>query len=81
MFLLQIIYYQASDKIYRILLDIYRSYDVVKITVLGVEIRIGRVFEAGGEQSKMADNELVVMDLSLGIFFLNSPVQRTLQRP
>ena len=38
----------------------------VKITVLGVEIRIGRLieFEAGGEQSKMADDELVAMDLS-----------------
>ena len=35
-------------------------------SVLGVEIRIGRLieFEAGGEQSKMADDELVAMDLS-----------------
>ena len=38
----------------------------MKITVLGVEIRIGRLieFEAVGEQSKMADDELVAMDLS-----------------
>ena len=38
----------------------------MKITVLGVEIRIGRVieFEDGGEQSKMAGDELVAMDLS-----------------
>ena len=38
----------------------------MKITILGVEIPIGRVieFEAGGEQSKMADDELVAMDLS-----------------
>ena len=58
--------YHASDKIVGILLDISRSHDSVKITVLGVEIRIGRLiwFEAGGEQSKMADDELVAMDLS-----------------
>ena len=44
----------------------------MKITVLGVKIRIGRLikFEAGGEQSKMADDELVAMDLSLGFFVL-----------
>ena len=54
--------YHASDKI----VGISRSHDSVKITVLGVEIRIGRLieFEAGGEQSKMADDELVAMDLS-----------------
>ena len=58
--------YHASDKIDGILLDRSRSHDSVKITVLGVEIRIGRLieFEAGGEQSKMADDELVAMDLS-----------------
>ena len=58
--------YHASDKIVGILLDRSRSHDSVKITVLGVEIRIGRLieFEAGGEQSKMADDELVAMDLS-----------------
>ena len=41
-------------------------HDSMKITVLGVEIRIGRVieFEDGGEQSKMAGDELVAMDLS-----------------
>ena len=57
--------YHASDKIVGILLDRSRSHDSVKITVLGVEIRIGRLieFETGGEQSKMADNELVAMDL------------------
>ena len=61
-----IIIYHASDKIVGILLDRSRSHDSVKITVLGVEIRIGRLieFEAGGEQSKMADDELVAMDLS-----------------
>ena len=39
--------------------------DAMKITILGVEIRIGCVieFEAGDEQSKMADDELVAMDL------------------
>ena len=43
----------------------------MKITVLGVEIRIGRViwFEAGGKQSKMADDDLVAMDFSLGLSF------------
>ena len=58
--------YHASDKIVGILLDRSRSHDSVKITVLGVEIRIGCLieFEAGGEQSKMADDELVAMDLS-----------------
>ena len=58
--------YHVSDKIVGILLDRSRSHDSVKITVLGVEIRIGRLieFEAGGEQSKMADDELVTMDLS-----------------
>ena len=58
--------YHASDKIVGILLDRSRSHDSMKITVLGVEIRIGRLieFEAGGEQSKMADDELVAMDLS-----------------
>ena len=61
-----ITYYHASDKIVGILLDKSWSHDTVKITVLGVEIRIGRVieFETGGEQSKMADDELVAMDLS-----------------
>ena len=36
----------------------------MKITVLGIEILIGCViwFEAGGEQSKMADDETVAMD-------------------
>ena len=35
------------------------------MTVFGAEVRIGRVayFEAGGEQTKMADDELVAMDL------------------
>ena len=63
--------YHASDKIVGILLDRSRSHDSVKITVLGVEIRIGRLieFEAGGEQSKMADDELVAMDLSWGFSF------------
>ena len=63
--------YHASDKIVGILLDRSRSHDSVKITVLGVEIRIGRLieFEAGGEQSKMADVELVAMDLSWGFSF------------
>ena len=58
--------YHASDKIVGILVDRSRSHDSVEITVLGVEIRIGRLieFEAGGEQSKMADDELVAMDLS-----------------
>ena len=58
--------YHASDKIVGILLDKSWSHDTVKITVMGVEIRIGRLieFEVGGEQSKMADNELVAMDLS-----------------
>ena len=44
----------------------------MKITVLGVEIRIGRLieFEAGGEQSKMADNELVAMDRCYGSFVM-----------
>ena len=58
--------YHTSDKIVGILLDRTRPHDSVKITVLGVEIRIGRLieFDAGGEQSKMADDELVAMDLS-----------------
>ena len=49
-----------------ILLDRSWSYDAVKITVLGVQIRIGRVilFETGDKQSKLADDELVAMDLS-----------------
>ena len=57
-------YYHASDKIVGILLDRPRSCDAVKITVLDVEICIRHVIEveAGGEQSKMADNELVAMD-------------------
>ena len=61
-----IIIYHTSDKIVGILLDRSRSHDSVKITVLGVEFRIGRLieFEVGGEQSKMADDELVAMDLS-----------------
>ena len=65
------LYYHASDKLVGILLDRSRSHDSVKITVLGVEIRIGRLieFEAGGEQSKMADDELVAMDLSWGFSF------------
>ena len=60
------IHYHALDKIVGILLDRSRSHDSVKITVLGVEIRIGHLieFEAGGEQSKMADDELIAMDLS-----------------
>ena len=37
--------YHASDKILGISLDRSRSRDAVKITVLGVEIRIGRVIE------------------------------------
>ena len=59
-------FYHASDKIVGILLDKYWSPDAVKITVFGVEIRIGRVieFEAGGEKSKMADDGLVALDLS-----------------
>ena len=59
-------FYHASDKIVGILLDRSRLHDSAKITVLGVEIRIGRLieFEAGGEQSKMAADELVAMDLS-----------------
>ena len=63
--------YHASDKIVGILLDRSRSHDSVKITVLGVEIRIGRLieFETGGEQSKMADDELFAMDLSWGFSF------------
>ena len=58
--------HHASDKIVGILLDRSRSHDSVQITVLGLEIRIGRLieFEAGDEQSKMADDELVAMDLS-----------------
>ena len=57
--------YHASDKNVGNLLDRSWSHDTMKITVLGVETRIGRVFEfeAGGEQSKMADDELVAMDL------------------
>ena len=64
-------FYHASDKIVGILLDRSRSHVSVKITVLGVDIRIGRLieFEAGGEQSKMADDELVAMDLSWGFSF------------
>ena len=56
------------DKIVGILLYGSRSHDAVKITVFGVEIRIWCVIllEAGGEQSKMADDELVAMDLSSG---------------
>ena len=63
--------YHASDKIVGILLDRSRSHDSVKITVFGVEIRIWRLieFEAAGEQSKMADDELVAMDLSWGVSF------------
>ena len=58
--------YHASDKIVGPLLARSRSHDSVKITVLAVEIRIGCVneLEAGGEQSKMADDELIAMDLS-----------------
>ena len=46
------------------------SHDAMKITVSGVEIRIGRrnpyraCNRVRGEQSKMADEELVAMDLS-----------------
>ena len=60
--------YNAPDKIVGILLDRSWSCDAVKITILGVKIWIGRVieFEAGGEQSKMTDSELVAMDLSWG---------------
>ena len=67
----RILFYHASDKIVGILLDRSRSHDSVKITVLGVEIRIGRLieFEAWGEQSKMADDELVAIDLSWGFAF------------
>ena len=69
--LADIFLYHASDKIVGILLDRSRSHDSMKITVLGVEIRIGRLieFEAGDEQSKMADDELVAMDLSWGFSF------------
>ena len=63
--------YHASDKIPGTSLDRSWSHDAVKITVLGVEIRIGRVvgFEAGGKQSKMADDDLVAMDFSLRLSF------------
>ena len=63
--------YHASDKIPGTSLDRSWSHDAVKITVLGVEIRIGRVigFEAGGKQSKMADDDLVAMDFSLKLSF------------
>ena len=46
--------YHASDKIPGTSLHRSWSHDAVKITVLGVEIRIGRViwFEARGKQSK-----------------------------
>ena len=66
-----IIIYHASDKIPGTSLDRSWSHDAVKITVLGVEFRIGRVigFEAGGKQSKMADNDLVAMDFSLRLSF------------
>ena len=61
-----------QTKIVGILLDRSWSHDAVKITVfnLGVEICIGRVilFETGGEQSKMADDELIAMDLSQDFF-------------
>ena len=58
--------YHASDKIVGILLDRSLSHDAVKITVLGVKNCIRHVmeFEAGGEQSKMVDDELIAMDLS-----------------
>ena len=63
---INIIFYHALDKIFRILLDRSRSRDAVKIPVFGVKIRIGGVieFEAGDEQSKMADDVIVAMDLS-----------------
>ena len=56
--------YHASDKIVWILLDRYWSHYAGKIIVLGAKIRIECVteFEAGGEQSKMADNKLVARD-------------------
>ena len=43
----------------------------MKITVLGIEIRTGRVIglEAWGEQSKMEDDDLVAMDFWLGLSF------------
>ena len=58
--------YHVSDKSIRILLDRYWVHDVIKITVFGVEIRNGCVilFDARCEQSKMAENELVAIDLS-----------------
>ena len=61
------IIYHASDKIIGILLHRSWSHDAVKITVLGVEIRIGRVieFEAEGKQFKMADDEFAAMGPSL----------------
>ena len=59
-------HYHASEKIVGILLD--RSHDTVKIAVLGVEIRIGRVIE-----SKMADDELVAMDLSW-FYFISTDI-------
>ena len=60
-------HYHASYKIPGTSLDRSWSHDAVKIIVLGVEIRIGRVigFEAGGKQSKIADDDLVAMDFSL----------------
>ena len=82
--------YHASDKIPGTSLDKSWSHDAVKITVLGVEIRIGRVigFEAGGKQSKMADDDLVAMDLGVTmlVFYKNwqgigeSPVRNEFHR-
>ena len=48
-----------------------QSWNANIYTLLGVEIRIGRVilFEAWGEQSKMADDERIAMDLSWGLYF------------
>ena len=64
----RILYYHASDKNIGILLDRSWSHDTeeIHVTVSGVEIHIGPVieFEAWGEQSKMADDDLVDMDLS-----------------
>ena len=57
---------QDSDKVIGIIWDISWSQDAMKITVSGAEICIRRIFwfEAGDDQSKMAPNELVSMDLS-----------------
>ena len=59
--------YHASDKnVWKLIWIDHGHMTPWKKDVLGVEIRIGQVieFEAGGEQPKMADDELVAMDLS-----------------